>query len=236
MSPESTEQSSCAFLSYFVSNLNWISLTEDDYYTTLWCFGLHRLVSHRYTCVQHILKPTPHPSPPYSSGFSSRSLALDALLHAYVHLKDDFPAWNMCFLCFTYENMGRVFCEITKSAFHFENLVVYVWSWYMAHGMLHIWMAVYTFSYMNMELCISHIRQFEHIFSCRSMEFYIFSIWKSPLRSSDMRYILNSSNTTAWCKFSPWNRNFVHFKNENLGTDYLTWNLVYSISHKDIWA
>ena len=56
--------------------------------------------------------------------------------------------------------------EIQNLHFTFENLVVCFWSWYMAYGMSHIWMSVHTFSDKNMELCISHIGQFEHTFSC----------------------------------------------------------------------
>ena len=93
--------------------------------------------------------------------------------------------------------------EIWNLHFTFENLVVYFWSWYMVYGMLHIWMSVHTFSYMNMELRVSHIGQFEPTFSCLKYGIlYIFSIWKSPLRSSDMKYVLSSSNMKAWCKFS----------------------------------
>ena len=62
----------CGFLSYFVSNLNLFLYFNWKMITIQHCDGFcctSTLVSHRYTCVQHILQSSPHPSPPYSSGF-----------------------------------------------------------------------------------------------------------------------------------------------------------------------
>ena len=160
----------CAFLSYFVSNLNWFLYFNWRMITLQHCDGFchtSSLVSHRYTCVQHILKPTPHTSPPYSSGFfqitgfgcsasciCTREGWFSCMKYVLLYVSH-MKIWVQSFLC-----------EIRNLHFTFENLAVYFWSWYMAYGMLHIWMSVHTFSYMNMELCISHIGQFEHTFSC----------------------------------------------------------------------
>ena len=165
------------------------------------------LVSHRYTCVQHILKPTPHPSPPYSSGFfritgfgcpascictpegwfSCKKYSLFYVSHMKI--------WVQSFVH-----------EIQNLHFTFENLVVCFWSWYMAYGMSHIWMSVHTFSYMHMELCTSHIGQFEHTFSCWIMEFY-FHKWISQLNflTRDMQFstvqIWNSRSKYSFQKY-----------------------------------
>ena len=55
--------------------------------------------------------------------------------------------------------------EIRNLYFTFENLAVNFLSWYIDYFIFHLWISVNTFSYMNMEFCISHARKFEHTFS-----------------------------------------------------------------------
>ena len=154
----------CAFLSYFVSNLNWFLYFNWRMITIQHCDAFchtSTLVSHRYTCVQHILKPTPNPSLPYSSGFlqitgfgcsasciRTREGWFSCMKYALLYVSH-MKIWVQSFVH-----------EIQNLHFTFENLVVYFWSWYMACGMLHIWTSVHTFSDKNMELCICHIGQF----------------------------------------------------------------------------
>ena len=70
--------------------------------------------------------------------------------------------------------------EVWNLYFMFENLALYVWSWYMEYCMFHIWIYRHIFSCMSRESWIIHIGQFEHTFSCWIIEFY-FHKWISQL-------------------------------------------------------
>ena len=83
--------------------------------------------------------------------------------------------------------------EVWNLYFMFENLAVYVWSWYMEYCMFHIWIYVHIFLCMKRESCIIHIGKFEHPFSCWIMEFY-FHKWISQLNFLTRYPILYSSN------------------------------------------
>ena len=104
--------------------------------------------------------------------------------------------------------------EVWNLYFMFENLAVYVWSWYMEYCMFHIWIYVHIFLCMKRESCIIHIGKFEHPFSCWIMEFY-FHKWISQLNflTRDMQFstvqIWNSRSKYSFqkykmCRFHTW--------------------------------
>lgn len=147
--------------------------------------------------------------------------------------------------------------EIWNLHFPFVNLVVYSWSWYMVYGMLHTWMSVHTFSYMNMELCISHIGQFEHTFS--SLKYGILYIFYMKISIK----IFWHEVCSQWFKYESVMQIFTHeietlyiskmkikvhiilpeiwyilyFSQRYLGADFLDLHMQYSIiSHMNIWV
>ena len=104
--------------------------------------------------------------------------------------------------------------EVWNPCFMFENLAVYVWSWYIEYCMFPIWIYVHIFSCMNREFCIIHIGKFEHTFSCWIMELY-FHKWISQLNflTRDMQFsivqIWHSRSKYAFhkykmCTFHKW--------------------------------
>ena len=140
------------FFSYFVSNLNWLLYFNWRVITIqhcdCFCCPL-TLVSHRYTCVQHIFNHTPHPSPSYSSGFFQiNSFGCSA---ACICTPE---GWLSCMKLYLsmyhiWKYGCRVFYmkyEICISYFTFVNLLLYFWSWYMVYKMLHIRISVHTSS------------------------------------------------------------------------------------------
>ena len=96
--------------------------------------------------------------------------------------------------------------EVWNLYFMFENLAIYVWSWYMEYCMFHIWIYVHIFSCMNRESWIIHIGKFEHTFSCWIMELY-FHKWISQLNflTRDMQFstvqIWNSRSKYSFQKY-----------------------------------